>query len=55
MVARIANVTTAYAVVVVDKKNKTEVYKTTDHAKMMAQVRQAAAEQKQYKVLRQAL
>lgn len=45
----------AYAVVTVDKDNKIEIFKTTNHAKMLATVRKVSAEQKQYKVLRQAI
>lgn len=44
-----------YAVVAVDKANNIEVFKTTNHAKMLATVRKVSAEQKQYKVLRQAI
>lgn len=55
MVARIANVPMMYVVVVVDKDSNVEIFKTTKHREMMAKVRQVAADQKQYTVLRQAI
>ena len=44
-----------YAVITVDKNKNLNIFKTTNHAKMLDTVRQAAREQVQFKVLRQAV
>lgn len=44
-----------YAVITVDKDKNLKISKTTDHAKMLDTVRQAAKEQMQFKVLREAV